>query len=71
MEDDTVAAARRLVATHPDLGAIVLECANMPPYRAAVAEAIGLPVFDAASLVAWFHAAIGGPASDAGGGRWE
>ena len=65
MEDDTVAAARRLVATHPDLGAIVLECANMPPYRAAVAEATGLPVFDAANLVAWFHAALGGPAGDA------
>jgi Asp/Glu/Hydantoin racemase len=61
MEADTVAAARRLVAATSDLGAIVLECANMPPYRAAVAKATGLPVFDAANLVAWFHAAIGHP----------
>ena len=60
MEDDTVAAARRLVAGHADLGAIVLECANMPPYAGAVAAATGLPVFDAANLVAWFHAALGG-----------
>jgi Asp/Glu/Hydantoin racemase len=72
MEDDTVAAARRLVAAHADVGAIVLECANMPPYRAAVAEATRVPVFDAANLVAWFHAALGGaPIADAWGRRSE
>jgi hypothetical protein len=71
MENDTVAAARRLVEAHADIGAIVLECANMPPYRAAVAEATGVPVFDAANLVAWFHAAmLGVPIADAAGGRW-
>jgi len=72
MEDDTVAAARRLVTTRADIGAIVLECANMPPYRVAVAEATGLPVFDAANLVAWFYAAIAkAPVKDAGGRRSE
>ena len=60
MADDTVAAARRLVGAHRDLGAIVLECANMPPYRDAVQDATGLPVFDAAMLVRWFHAALAG-----------
>jgi len=60
LADDTVAAARRLVGAHRDLGAIVLECANMPPYRDAVQAATGLPVFDAARLVAWFHAALVG-----------
>lgn len=58
MEADTVAAARRLVTANPDVGAIVLECANMPPYRAAVARAVRRPVFDAAQLVAWFHAGV-------------
>jgi hypothetical protein len=70
MEDDTVAAARRLVERHPGLGAIVLECANMPPYAEAVAEATGLPVFDAANLVSWFHAALTHrPGGDAADGR--
>jgi hypothetical protein len=55
MGDDVVVAAQRLVRRHADLGAIVLECANMPPYRAAVAAAIGLPVFDAAELCRWFY----------------
>jgi len=58
MAADTVAAARELVAARPDVGAIVLECANMPPYRADVQAATGLPVFDAAQLVAWFHAGV-------------
>jgi hypothetical protein len=60
MAADTVAAARALVATHRDVGAIVLECANMPPYRLAVQAAVGLPVFDAAQVFAWFHAGLAG-----------
>jgi hypothetical protein len=60
MADDTVGPARELADKHRDLGAIVLECANMPPYRAAVQAAVGLPVFDAAQLVAWFHAGLAG-----------
>ena len=65
MSDDTVAAARRLVEVHAGIGAIVLECANMPPYRDAVARATGLPVFDAAQLFAWFHAGTTLPPRDA------
>ena len=57
---ETVDAARRLVADRSDVGALVLECANMPPYRDAVREATGLPVFDAALLAAWFHAGLSG-----------
>ena len=60
MQDDTVAAAQRLVAAHRDIGAVVLECANMPPYAAAVKVAVGVPVFDAAELIRWFHAGVTG-----------
>ena len=52
--------AWRLVGAHRDVGAIVLECANMPPYRDDVEAATGLPVYDAAQLVAWFHAGLAG-----------
>lgn len=44
-------AASRLVRSHPDLGAIVLECTNMPPYAGTVRQATGLPVFDAVTMV--------------------
>ncbi|NLH81184.1 MAG: aspartate/glutamate racemase family protein [Phyllobacteriaceae bacterium] len=57
-EADVVAAGRDLVARHPEVGAIVLECTNMPPYAAALAEAVGRPVYDVYSLVSWFHAGV-------------
>jgi len=48
----TVAAATRLVRRHSGLGAIVLECTNMPPYADAVRAATGLPVHDITTLIA-------------------
>jgi Asp/Glu/hydantoin racemase len=51
-------AGRALVAQHPDVGAIVLECTNMPPYAAALREALGLPVYDIYSMISWFHAGL-------------
>lgn len=55
---DIVEAGRTLVARHPDVGAIVLECTNMPPYAAALREAVGLPVYDIYSMINWFHAGL-------------
>lgn len=43
---DVVAAAEQLVRRHPSVRTVVLECTNMPPYRDAVAQAIGRPVHD-------------------------
>ena len=57
-EQDVVDAGRALVAAHPEVGAIVLECTNMPPYAAALQAAVGLPVYDVYSLIAWFHAGL-------------
>ena len=54
-----VAVARRLVAAHPEVGAIVLECTNMPPYRRAIQDATGLPVFDVTTLVRVVRDAVG------------
>ncbi len=50
--------ARRMLAEHPEIGAIVLECANMPPYRADIQAATGLPVFDITTLVRMVHDAV-------------
>lgn len=50
-EAEMVAAARAFQAERPDLGAIVLECANMPPYSQAVAAATGLPVHSIVTLL--------------------
>jgi hypothetical protein len=57
-EQDILEAGRALVAAHPEVGAIVLECTNMPPYAAALREAVGLPVYDIYSMISWFHAGL-------------
>jgi Asp/Glu/hydantoin racemase len=55
---EQVVVARRLVAEHPDVGAIVLECTNMPPYTGDIQRETGLPVFDIVSLVTMVHGAL-------------
>ncbi|HYZ34948.1 MAG TPA: aspartate/glutamate racemase family protein [Crenalkalicoccus sp.] len=57
-EQDILSAGRALVAAHPELGAIVLECTNMPPYAAALRAALGLPVYDIYSMICWFQAGL-------------
>ena len=50
--------AKRLVDENPDLGAIVLECTNMPPYSHAIQQATGLPVFDIVTFVNFMQHAL-------------
>ena len=56
--DEHVRVARRLVAEHPEIGAIVLECTNMPPYAIDIQRETGRPVFDIVSLVTIVHGAL-------------
>jgi len=56
--EEHVRVARRLVAEHPDIGAIVLECTNMPPYTADIQRETGLAVFDIVTLVNMLHAGL-------------
>ena len=51
-------AARRLADTHPEIGALVLECTNMPPYAKAVQRILKIPVFDVVTLVRYVHASL-------------
>lgn len=52
-----VAATRALVA-RGDVGAIVLECTNMPPHARAIVGATGLPVYSIVTLVNWMRSAL-------------
>lgn len=53
-----LAVGRRMLAGHPEIGAIVLECTNMPPYRQDIQQATGRPVFDITTLVRMVHDAV-------------
>ncbi len=57
-EQDIIDAGRSLVAAHPEVGAVVLECTNMPPYAAALRAALGMPVYDIYSMITWFHTGL-------------
>ena len=59
-ERDMVGAAERFVSAYPELGAILFECTNMPPYADAVKEAVGLPVFSSLSMAGWFYEGLKG-----------
>ena len=46
LETEIVEVTTKLVKENPDIGAIVLECSDMPPFAAAIHEAVNLPIFD-------------------------
>ncbi len=55
MTKEVVQAALDLQKANPDLGAIMLECSDLPPYSKAVHEATGLPVFDWANFIEYVY----------------
>ncbi len=57
-EREVLAAGERLVAEHPDVAAVVLECTNMPPYASSLRKRLGLPVHDMVSFGCWFYAGL-------------
>ncbi len=58
LREEVLEAAATLMRAHPDIGAIVSECTNLTPYSADIAERFGVPVYDAVTLVNWFHAGL-------------
>jgi len=49
--EEIIGVARKGVAKYPEIGAIVLECTNLPPYASKIREAVNLPVFDFNSMM--------------------
>jgi len=49
--EDVVSISRHLVTEHPEVGAIVLECTNLPPYAKRIQAAVHLPIFDVTTLI--------------------
>jgi len=58
VEQEVVAAATRLCDDHPEVGALLLECSDMPPHAKAVQKATGLPVWDFLSLIDWIERGV-------------
>jgi Asp/Glu/hydantoin racemase len=51
VEAETVHVAREMTARDDAVRAILFECTDLPPYAAAVQQAVGLPVFDYTTMI--------------------
>lgn len=57
VREEVIQAALELVKENPDMGAILLECSDLPPYSSDIQQATGLPVFDFITMINWIHMA--------------
>lgn len=48
--EEVVAAAKNLLQTHPEIGSLVLECTDLPPYAHELQTELGIPIFDLTTL---------------------
>lgn len=55
---EVVGVAKRMQEEHPEVGAILLECTDLPPYAAAVQTATSLPVYDVVGMVKYLYHAV-------------
>lgn len=58
IENEVLAAAKKLVRSNGEVRAIVLECTDMPPYAHTLQKATGLPIFDLTTLATMVHDAV-------------
>lgn len=58
IEQQMVDLAKQFVNENPDIGAILLEGSDMPPYAFAIHNAVRLPVFDFITLINWVQSAV-------------
>jgi Asp/Glu/hydantoin racemase len=56
---EVIERATELVREHPEIGAIVLECTNLPPYSNDIRAATGRPVFDVMTLCRYAAQTVG------------
>lgn len=56
---DCLSAARALCSKGPQPAALLLECTNLSPYKAALQDRLGLPVYDLVDAVLWHARAAG------------
>lgn len=58
VEEAIVKAAEEMVFQNSGIGAIVLECTEMPPFSESIRETTGVPVFDSVDMVKFVHNTI-------------
>lgn len=60
IRDELVVVAKKMMADEPTIGAIVLECTQMPPFAEAIQQAVGTDVivYDVSTMARWFYSGL-------------
>ncbi|HDM76678.1 MAG TPA: aspartate/glutamate racemase family protein [Deltaproteobacteria bacterium] len=58
IEREVVEVAKRLITENPDIGALVLECSDLPPYAHTIQKEVNLPIFDFTTMIQYVHTAL-------------
>ncbi|KAH8689882.1 hypothetical protein BGW36DRAFT_465869 [Talaromyces proteolyticus] len=58
IEKELVEIARNMVIEYSDIGGILLECTQMPPFAGAIQRAVRLPVYDVYTMGCWFYSGL-------------
>ncbi len=58
IQSEVVEVAQEMLKQNPDIGSILLECSDLPPYAHAVQAATGLPVFDFFTMINYVHTSL-------------
>jgi hypothetical protein len=55
LAEELSATVEGLLSHHAEIGALLFECTNLPPFSARISQRFGLPVFDILTLGKWLH----------------
>ncbi len=58
VKKEVVSVAEKMIIEDPKVKIILLECSCLPPYGAAVQEAVNLPVFDYITMINYVYSAV-------------
>lgn len=58
LEAEITSLAAETLREHPDIGAWLLQCSDLPPYAAAIQRVTKLPLFDMCTLIEHIHRAV-------------
>lgn len=58
IEEELVAKAVQMVDEHPNIGAICLECSELPPHAHAIQNAVRRPMWGFTTMADWIHAGL-------------
>jgi Asp/Glu/hydantoin racemase len=58
LEAEVLPVIDELAAKHPEMGALVIECTDLPPFANLIQREIGIPVFDIITLTNMVYQAV-------------